>query len=52
MINIRFNNFTRLGFVGSWLAILASCNLQKTNENPNASSDVSLSAVLDRRRYR
>ncbi len=50
MINIRFNHIAKTGFVGAWLALITSCNLQKTNENPNASSDVSLSAVLYRRR--
>lgn len=46
MINIRFNHIVKMGFIGSWLVWLTSCNLSKANVNPNASSDVSLSAVL------
>jgi len=46
MINIRFKHIIKMGFIGSWLVSLASCDLSKTNVNPNASSDVSLSAVL------
>ena len=46
MINIRFNPIIKMGFIGSWLVSLTSCDLSKTNVNPNASSDVSLSAVL------
>lgn len=46
MINIRFKHIVRIGFIGSWLGALTSCDLQKTNVNPNASSEVSLSAVL------
>lgn len=46
MINIRFNHIIKMGFIGSWLVSLTSCDLSKTNVNPNASSDVSLSAVL------
>lgn len=46
MIKIRFNHIVRIGFIGGWLTALTSCNLVKTNDNPNASSDVSLSAVL------
>lgn len=45
-MNIRFNHIIKVGFIGSWLVSMASCNLSKTNINPNASSDVSLSAVL------
>ncbi|MCS3795481.1 SusD/RagB family nutrient-binding outer membrane lipoprotein [Niastella sp. OAS944] len=46
MMNIRFNHLVKIGFIGSWLVSITSCNLSKTNINPNASSDVSLSAVL------
>ena len=46
MITIRFNHIVKIGFIGSWLVSLTSCDLSKTNVNPNASSDVSLSAVL------
>ena len=46
MIKVRFNHIARIGFIGGWITALTSCNLEKTNINPNASSDVSLSAVL------
>jgi hypothetical protein len=45
MIN-HFKHIVRLVFIGGWLTSQTSCDLQKTNVNPNASSDVSLSAVL------
>src|SRR5688572_22786504 len=46
MIKVRFHHIVRIGFIGGWITALTSCNLEKTNINPNASSDVSLSAVL------
>jgi hypothetical protein len=46
MMNIRFNRILHAGIIGSWLTTLVSCDLSKTNVNPNASSEVSLSAVL------
>ncbi len=46
MSTIRFKHIIQLGVIGSWLTTLTSCDLSKTNVNPNASSEVSLSAVL------
>ncbi|WP_207510649.1 SusD/RagB family nutrient-binding outer membrane lipoprotein [Longitalea luteola] len=46
MINIRFYHKLSMGIIGGWLTALTACDLSKTNVNPNASSEVSLSAVL------
>ena len=46
MRNNHFNHIIRMGIIGSWLTALTSCDLSKTNVNPNASAEVSLSAVL------
>ncbi|OQP54498.1 hypothetical protein A4H97_21205 [Niastella yeongjuensis] len=46
MRTIQLKHIIQMGVMGSWLTILTSCDLSKTNVNPNASSEVSLSAVL------